>query len=63
MMRKVRIHDGPLMVLALLATAMGLVFIFDAGYARSLQQGAGPIPRENKIRVLVAKKRNSAQVQ
>lgn len=51
-MRKARIHDGPLMVLALLATAMGLVFIFDAGYARSLQQGAGPIPREFRTQML-----------
>ena len=51
-MSKVRIYDGPLLLLAMLATALGLVFIFDAGYARSLQQGAGPIPREFRTQLL-----------
>jgi cell division protein FtsW len=32
--------------LALLATLVGLVLIFDAGYARSLMNGRGVIPRE-----------------
>jgi len=51
-MRWIRAYDPPLMVLGLLATAIGLVFIFDAGYARSLQQGYGPIPREFRTQLM-----------
>lgn len=52
MIRRIRVYDPPLMMLALLATAVGLVFIFDAGYARSLQQGSGPIPREFRTQLM-----------
>lgn len=38
--------DKPLLWLGLLASFGGLCFIFDAGYARSLRDGYGPIPRE-----------------
>ncbi len=40
------VRDRALVVWSGLATLLGLVFIYDAGYARSLQQGRGPIPRE-----------------
>lgn len=38
--------DSWLVGLALLASAMGLVMIFDAGFVRSISSGDGPIPRE-----------------
>lgn len=38
--------DPPLLILAGAATLFGALMIFDAGYARSLAQGNGPIPRE-----------------
>jgi len=41
-----RVRDPALFWLAVLATVIGLFFIFDAGYARSIQAGRGPIPRE-----------------
>lgn len=40
------IRDYPLLWWSLAATMLGLVFVYDAGYARSIQQGRGPIPRE-----------------
>jgi cell division protein FtsW len=40
------LRDPILFVLALAASVMGLVFVFDAGYARSLRDGYGMIPRE-----------------
>lgn len=46
MLRALRFHDPTLFVLALCATLLGLFFIFDAGYARSLKDGYGPFPRE-----------------
>lgn len=46
MLRALRVHDPTIFVLALLATLLGLFFIFDAGYARSLKDGNGAIPRE-----------------
>lgn len=46
MLRALRLHDPTIFVLALLATLLGLFFIFDAGYARSLKDGNGAIPRE-----------------
>ena len=41
-----RLSDPLLFWLALLLTGIGLLFIFDAGYARSLRDGRGMIPRE-----------------
>ncbi|MBN9502491.1 MAG: hypothetical protein BGO01_13830 [Armatimonadetes bacterium 55-13] len=41
-----RIYDPILFGLALLLTAVGMLFIFDAGYARALRDGKGMIPRE-----------------
>ncbi|MBX7134984.1 MAG: FtsW/RodA/SpoVE family cell cycle protein [Fimbriimonadaceae bacterium] len=38
--------DLPLLILATATTLLGALMIFDAGYARSLAQGNGPIPRE-----------------
>lgn len=38
--------DPATIVLALAATLLGIVFVFDAGYARSLRDGKGMIPRE-----------------
>lgn len=47
MRRKTRsVNDPILMALAILASLIGLLFIFDAGYARSLRDGRGIIPRE-----------------
>lgn len=45
---RTRFHDWPLFILSLLATLVGILFIFDAGYARSIQHGHGIIPREFK---------------
>lgn len=52
MIGKVRIYDGPMLALAMIATIVGLVFIFDAGYARSLLLGNGAIPREFRTQLL-----------
>ena len=41
-----RISDPLLFGLCLCATLLGLFFVFDAGYARSLAAGGGTIPRE-----------------
>lgn len=41
-----RVADPLLLMLALAATAAGALLIFDAGYARSIAQGNGPVPRE-----------------
>lgn len=46
MRRAVRIFDPVLFGLALFATLVGLFFIFDAGYARSLVSGKGTLPPE-----------------
>jgi cell division protein FtsW len=40
------VRDPILVILAIAATLIGLLFIFDAGYARSLRDGRGIIPRE-----------------
>lgn len=56
-MRRIRINDPVLVGLAALATLLGLFFIFDAGYARSLATGRGMIPPEFRtqlVMVLVA---------
>lgn len=41
-----RMYDPVLFFLALAATALGLLFIFDAGYARSIAANHGSIPPE-----------------
>jgi cell division protein FtsW len=41
-----KVRDPWLVVWAGVATVLGLFFIFDAGFARSVQTGNGPIPRE-----------------
>ncbi|HRF60274.1 MAG TPA: FtsW/RodA/SpoVE family cell cycle protein [Fimbriimonadaceae bacterium] len=46
MKRRWQIPDPALFLLTFAATLIGALMIFDAGYARSLAQGLGPIPRE-----------------
>jgi cell division protein FtsW (lipid II flippase) len=46
MNRALRLYDPTLFWLALVATVLGLLFVFDAGYPRSIAAGHGPIPRE-----------------
>lgn len=46
MNRALRLYDPGLFVLALLATVLGMLFVFDAGYPRSIAAGHGPIPKE-----------------
>lgn len=41
-----RLSDPTLFWLALALTGVGMLFIFDAGYARSMRDGRGMIPRE-----------------
>lgn len=52
MSKSLRINDPLLVVLTLMATALGLIFIFDAGYARSIAAGYGPIPKEFKSQII-----------
>jgi len=40
------VRDPVLVILALAATVLGLVFVFDAGYARSIRDDKGAIPPE-----------------
>src|SRR3569832_2039319 len=48
-----RIVRDPILVgLAIAATLIGLLVIFDAGYARSLRDGRGIIPREFIVQML-----------
>jgi cell division protein FtsW len=51
-MNRARNYDLPLLGLMLLATTLGLAFILDAGYARSLAQGRGYLPPEFKQQML-----------
>lgn len=51
-MNRARHYDPVLLGLSLFATLLGLIFIWDAGYARSLQQGRGYIPSEFKQQVI-----------
>jgi cell division protein FtsW len=46
-----RLSDPILFGLALLLTGVGMLFIFDAGYARSMRDGKGMIPREFLMQV------------
>ena len=52
-MVRIRINDPALIALALAASFLGLVFIFDAGYARSLASGRGMIPGEFKTQLMM----------
>jgi len=47
------VRDPILIWLAIAATLVGLLFIFDAGYARSLRDGRGIIPREFIVQMVV----------
>lgn len=51
MKRAFRTYDPGLFALALLATLVGLLFIFDAGYARALAGDKGMIPPEFKSQI------------
>lgn len=46
MNRILRLYDPTLFWLALSASLLGLLFVFDAGYPRSIAAGRGAIPRE-----------------
>lgn len=46
MFKALRLHDPILFGFALLATVLGIVCIFDAGYVRALKDGSNFIPRE-----------------
>ena len=47
-----RISDPLLFGLCLIATLLGLFFVFDAGYARSLAGGGGTIPKEFTMQIV-----------
>ncbi|MEA2552450.1 MAG: cell division protein FtsW [Fimbriimonadaceae bacterium] len=46
------VYDPVLTALAITATVIGLLFIFDAGYARSLRDNRGIIPREFIVQMI-----------
>src|SRR4051812_38838882 len=46
------VYDPLVMGLAAAATLIGLLFIFDAGYARALRDGKGIIPREFIVQLI-----------
>lgn len=52
--RIVLLADPTLFVMALLATTIGIFMVCDAGYARSVQSGAGLIPREFRNQLMFA---------
>ncbi len=49
---RIRLYDPILFVLALIASGIGLLFIFDAGYARSLSESRGWIPPEFRAQLI-----------
>ncbi len=51
MNRLLRVYDPTLFWLALTATVLGFLFVFDAGYARSIAANHGAIPREFMMQV------------
>lgn len=53
-MRRVKIYDPIGLGLALLLTVIGLVLIFDAGYARAMATGKGWMPPEFKSQIFTA---------
>lgn len=48
-----RVHDPVLFFLALAATGLGLLFIFDAGYPHSIAANHGLLPMEFRSQILV----------
>lgn len=52
MNRTLRLYDPLLFWLALGATILGMLFVFDAGYPRSIAAGRGAIPREFMMQLL-----------
>src|ERR1041384_393828 len=46
MNRTLRLYDPTLFWLALAATVLGMLFVFDAGYPRSIAANHGAIPKE-----------------
>src|SRR5579871_5194016 len=46
MKRTLRLYDPTLFWLAMIATILGMLFVFDAGYARSIDSGHSVMPRE-----------------
>jgi cell division protein FtsW len=52
MNRTLRLYDPALFWLALAATVLGMLFVFDAGYPRSIAAGHGAIPKEFIMQVI-----------
>jgi len=52
MIARLRLSDPWLFAFALIASGIGLLFIFDAGYARSLSESRGWIPSEFRTQLL-----------
>ena len=52
MIKFLRVNDWLLLGLTLLVTGLGLVIIFDAGYARSIANGYGVVPKEFRSQIL-----------
>jgi len=52
MNRTLRLYDPTLFWLALTATVLGFLFVFDAGYPRSIDANHGAIPREFVMQVI-----------
>src|SRR6185436_8711981 len=52
MNRTLRLYDPTLFWLALAATVLGMLFIFDAGYPRSIATQRGLIPKEFLMQAL-----------
>lgn len=52
MNRALRIYDPILFWLAMAATVLGMLFVYDAGYARALAQEMGPIPPEFRSQLM-----------
>lgn len=52
MRQALKTFDPYLLLMAGIASFVGLVFVFDAGYARSVRDGSGPIPREFVLQIV-----------
>jgi len=53
MNRSLRLYDPTLFWLALTATVLGLLFVFDAGYPRSIDANHGAIPHEFLVQLII----------
>lgn len=51
-MKWMRVVDGQILLLGAILTIVGAVLVFDAGYARSLRDGYGAIPRESIMQLV-----------